>query len=130
MEETDMSAKTVKQIAAGLALGAVAAGAHAATYVYVSNADSQEISVLQMDRANGALTAVETLNVGGTVMPMAISPDKRVLYAALRSQPFRVASFAIDPASGKLKKLGEASLADSMANIDVDKSGKWLVAAS
>ena len=125
-----MTPTSVKQLAAGLALGAAAAGANAATYVYVSNADSQEISVLQMDRSSGALTAIETLNVGGTVMPMAVSPDKRVLYAALRSQPFRVASFAIDPASGKLKKLGEAALADSMANIDVDRSGRWLFAAS
>lgn len=103
---------------------------HPDTCVYVSNADSQEISVLQMDRANGALTAIETVNVGGTVMPMALSPDKRVLYAALRSQPFRVVSFGIDPASGKLRKLGEAALADSMANIDVDRTGKWLFAAS
>jgi 6-phosphogluconolactonase len=68
--------------------------------------------------------------VGGTVMPLAVSPDKRFLYAALRSQPFRVLSFAVDPASGRLKKLGEAPLADSMANIDVDASGKWLFAAS
>ena len=125
-----MSLPSVKQLAAGLALGAAAAGASAATYVYVSNADSQDISVLQLDRANGALASVETVSVGGTVMPMAIRPDKRVLYAAVRSQPFRVASFAIDPASGKLKKLGEAALADSMANIDVDRSGKWLFAAS
>jgi len=104
--------------------------AHAATVVYVSNADSQEISVLSLDKATGALNAIETVPVGGTVMPMAVSPDKRVLYAALRSQPFRVASFAIDPASGKLKKLGEAALADSMANIDTDRSGRWLFAAS
>ncbi len=120
----------VKQLAAGLALGAAAASVQGATYVYVANADSQELSVLQMDRGNGALTAIETVNVGGTVMPMALSPDKRMLYAALRSQPYRVVSFAIDPASGKLKKLGEASLADSMANIDVDRTGKWLFAAS
>ena len=121
---------TVKHLAAGLALGAAAASAQGATYVYVSNADSQEISVLQMDRSSGALTAIETVNVGGTVMPMALSPDKRMLYAALRSQPYRVVSFAIDPASGRLKKLGEAALADSMANIDVDRTGKWLFAAS
>src|SRR5277367_4045587 len=130
MEAPDMPSSSVKQIAASLALGAVAAGAHAAPFVYVSNADSQEISVLQMDRVNGALTTVETVNVGGTVMPMAVSPDRRVLYAAVRSQPYRVASFAIDPASGRLKKLGEAALADSMANIDVDRSGRWLLAAS
>lgn len=113
-----------------LALMSTSIAARAATIVYVSNADSQEISVLALDRATGALAAVETVAVGGTVMPMALSPDKRVLYAALRSQPFRVASFAIDPASGRLKTLGEAALADSMANIDTDRSGRWLFAAS
>jgi 6-phosphogluconolactonase len=126
-----MSVKIVAgRLAASLALAAAVAGSHAATYVYVANAESQEISVLQLDRASGALSAIETVPVGGMVMPMAVSPDKRELYAALRSQPFRVVSFAIDPASGKLKKLGEAALADSMANIDVDRSGRWLFAAS
>jgi len=120
----------VKQLAASLALGAAATTGSAATYVYVSNADSQEISVLSLDRASGALTPVETMPVGGTVMPLAVSPDKRVLHAALRSQPFRVVSFAIDAGSGKLSKLGEAALADSMANIDTDRSGRWLFAAS
>ncbi|MBC7956847.1 MAG: beta-propeller fold lactonase family protein, partial [Cytophagales bacterium] len=82
--------------------------AFAATFAYISNADSQEISVLALDTRSGELTPVETVKVGGNVMPLAVSPDKRVLYAALRSQPYRVASFAIDAASGKLKKLGEA----------------------
>ena len=41
MEKDDMStANTVKQLAAGLALGAAAGSSTAATYVYVSNADS------------------------------------------------------------------------------------------
>ena len=111
-------------------LGVFAGGTSAATWVYVANADSQEISVLELDRAQGVLKPVETVNVGGAVMPMAVSPDKRFLYAALRSQPFRVVSFAIDGPSGKLRKLGEAPLADSMANIDTDGTGKWLFAAS
>jgi 6-phosphogluconolactonase len=115
-------------LAAGLA--AVGGSASAATWVYVSNADSQEISVLELDRVQGTLKPVESVNVGGTVMPMAVSPDKRFLYAALRSQPFRVVSFAIDGASGRLKKLGEAPLADSMANIATDATGRWLFAAS
>ncbi len=115
-------------LAAGLA--AVGGSASAATWVYVSNADSQEISVLELDRAQGMLKPVESVNVGGMVMPMAVSPDKRFLYAALRSQPFRVVSFSIDGASGRLKKLGEAPLADSMANIDTDATGRWLFAAS
>jgi 6-phosphogluconolactonase len=115
---------------AGAALLWLTAGAEAATFVYVANADSQDISVLELDRGQGQLKSVETVAVAGTVMPMAVSPDKRFLYAALRSQPFRVASFAIDGASGRLRKLGEAPLADSMANIDVDATGRWLFAAS
>ena len=119
---------------APLALAAVAAlctpGVWAATWVYVANADSQDLSVLELDRSTATLKQVDTVPLGGTAMPMAVSPDKKVLYVALRSQPFRVVSLAIDPASGKLRKLGEAPLADSMANIDTDATGRWLFAAS
>jgi 6-phosphogluconolactonase len=115
---------------AGAALLAASGAASAGTWVYVSNADSQDISVFELDRSAGTLRPVETVAVGGQAMPMALSPDKKVLYVALRSQPFRVVSLAIDPASGKLRKLGEAALADSMANIDTDLTGRWLFAAS
>ena len=115
-------------LAAATALGVQAV--QAATWVYVANADSQDVSVLELDRAAGTLKTVDTTALGGAAMPMAVSPDKRVLYVALRSQPFRVVSLAIDPASGKLRKLGEAPLADSMANIDTDATGRWLFAAS
>ena len=63
-------------------------------------------------------------------MPLALSPDRRFLYAALRSEPFTVASFAIDPASGKLTHLHSAPLEASMAYIAVDRTGRWLLAAS
>ena len=120
---------------AALAIGAVVLAASApargaSTVVYVSNADSQEVSVLSLERSTGELKLIETVGVGGTAMPMALSPDRRMLYVALRSQPFRVVSFAIDAKTGRLTKRGEASLADSMANIDVDRSGRWLFAAS
>ena len=109
---------------------AAAGGAHATTVVYVANADSQEISVLQLDKAKGTLEPLETVKVGGSVMPLAVSPDRHVLYASLRSQPYRVVSFSIAPTDGHLTRLGESSLADSMANIDTDRSGRWLFAAS
>ena len=128
------STPRIRTRVAQLALAAVAAlstpGAWAATWVYVANADSQDVSVLELDRSNATLKPVDTVPLGGTAMPMAVSPDKKVLYVALRSQPFRVVSLAIDPASGKLRKLGEAPLADSMANIDTDATGRWLFAAS
>lgn len=115
-------------IAVGSALAVP--GAWAANWVYVSNADSQDVSVFELDRAAAALRTVDTTPLAGMAMPMAVSPDKKVLYVALRSQPFRVVSLAIDAASGKLRKLGEAPLADSMAYIDTDATGRWLFAAS
>ncbi|HEX6707586.1 MAG TPA: beta-propeller fold lactonase family protein [Albitalea sp.] len=103
---------------------------HAATVVYVSNADSKEISVLLLDAERGDLALVQTLPVGGQVMPMAVSPDRKFLYAALRSQPYTVASFRIDAADGRLTPIGTSPLPDSMASIGVDRIGRTLFAAS
>jgi len=104
------------------------------TVLYVSNAGGPEIHVMAMDRASGALDLIEKIAVPGkaspTSMPMALSPDRRFLHAALRSEPFTAASFAIDPASGRLRHLGNAPLDDSMAYITVDKTGRWLICAS
>ena len=56
------------------ALGAALAGpgAWAATWVYVSNADSQDVSVFELDRSAATLKPVETLALGGQAMPMAL----------------------------------------------------------
>jgi 6-phosphogluconolactonase len=102
----------------------------AATFVYVSNADSHEISVLRLDTAGGELGLVQTVPVSGQVMPLAVSPDRGFLYAALRSQPYSVASFRIDAASGRLVAIGSNALPDSMASIATDRSGRYLFAAS
>ncbi|RYF08069.1 MAG: lactonase family protein [Comamonadaceae bacterium] len=124
--------KVLAPVAAAAALASCggSSGAPSSTWVYVSNADSQDLSVYQLDRDAGSLRLAETVPLGGQAMPMAVSPDKRTLYVALRSQPYRVVSLSIDHASGKLTKLGEAPLADSMANIDTDATGRWLFAAS
>src|SRR5712691_2040033 len=106
------------------------------TIVYVSNAGGPEIHVMAMNRASGALDLIEKIAVPGTdkpsptSMPMALSPDRHFLHVALRSEPFTVASFAIDRASGRLKHLGNAPLDASMAYITVDQTGRWLLCAS
>ncbi len=46
------------------------------------------------------------------------------------SEPFTVATFAIDPKSGKLTHNGSGPLEGSMAYISIDKTGKFLLAAS
>ena len=63
-------------------------------------------------------------------MPLAVRPDKRVLYASIRSEPFRVLSLAIDPASGRLEEIGSAPLPASMCWISTDRRGRYLLSAS
>ena len=100
------------------------------TIVYVSNADSGDISVLRMDARTGELTPLSSVAVGGSSGPLALSPDRRFLYAARRSAPFAAAAFAIDAHSGELTPLGEAELPASMAYIATDRSGRHLFGAS
>ena len=106
------------------------------TVVYVSNAGDPSIGILSMNRTNGDLDLLDKVAIpeaekpSPTSMPLALSPDRRFLYAALRSEPFTVASFAIDPASGRLKHLGNAPLDASMAYSVTDRTGKWLLCAS
>src|SRR5688572_11870264 len=102
--------------AVAIVLGALmAVPASAATFVYVGNADSNEISVLQLDRQSGDLTVVETVPIPGITKaggstPMAVSPDRRVLYVGTRGEPKIAAGFAIDPASGRLKHMASGPL--------------------
>jgi Lactonase, 7-bladed beta-propeller len=106
------------------------------TCVYVSNAESKEIFVLSMDLDSGALELIERVPVPGTgfpsptSLPLAVSPNRRFLYAALRSPPYPVSSFAIDPSSGRLKHLAMAPLVSAMAYIVTDRSGRYLLSAS
>jgi 6-phosphogluconolactonase len=108
--------------------------AGAATFVYVGNADSQDITILEL-KSNGDLTPVETMAVPGPAkpgssLPLAVSPDRKRLYAGLRNEPYSVVTFVIDAKTGKLTAVGPGPLADSMAYISTDRSGKFLFSAS
>ncbi|WP_429227734.1 lactonase family protein [Inquilinus ginsengisoli] len=107
-----------------------AAPAAAKSFVYVSNADDGDIDSYALDRATGALTPLGKTPAGPKVMPMTLSPDKRHLYAVLRSEPFAVLTYAIDPASGALRQEATAPLPDSMAYVSTDATGRFLFTAS
>ncbi|HEX4949589.1 MAG TPA: lactonase family protein [Blastocatellia bacterium] len=118
-----------------MAGSALASPVLAATVVYVSNAESNDIHVLQLNRQTGELTLIETVAIPGVVKsgmstPLALSPDRRFLYVATRVEPQAVFTFAIDGKSGKLKYIGNGPLVDSMPYIAVDRTGKFLFAAS
>jgi 6-phosphogluconolactonase len=85
--------------------------------------------------ATGKLSALDSIalpEVAGSnsSSPMAVSPDRRTLYVAFRGTPPAVLSFRIDYPNRRLDYLGQAPLADSMASIATDATGRWLFSAS
>ncbi len=107
----------------------LAGAAQAATFVYVSNAEDGTIGMYVL-APDGVLQPGPRVEAGKPVMPMSVSPDKRFLYAAVRSKPFRVITYAIDRSTGALKQLSTAPLAESFPYIQVDKTGRYVLGAS
>jgi 6-phosphogluconolactonase len=102
----------------------------AKTFVYVSNAQDGNIDAYVMDTGNGALTPIGKAEAAKLVMPMTVSPSKKHLYAVIRSQPTRVLTYAIDPATGALTQKASAPLPDSMPYVSTDHTGRYLFTAS
>lgn len=125
--------KTLSTALGLVCLAAAALGvtpASAKTYVYVSNAEDGDIDGFVMDRASGALTSLGKTTAGKAVMPMTVSPNRKFLYAVVRSKPFIVVTYAVDPASGTLTQKATAPLPDSMAYVSTDATGRFLFTSS
>jgi 6-phosphogluconolactonase len=120
--------KLIKGIAMAV-LMTLAGAAQAATFVYVSNAEDGNIDLYAL-RADGVLQPGPRFDAGKVVMPMSVSPDKRFLYAGVRSKPFTVVTYSIDGKTGALKQLSTAPLAESFPYIAVDRTGRYLLGAS
>jgi len=103
--------------------------AMAGTFVYVSNADDGDIGVYIL-RSDGTLEPRERIAAAKVVMPMAVSPDRRYLYAAVRSKPYGAHSFAIDAKTGALRPIASGALAESFPYVSTDREGRFLFGAS
>jgi len=115
-------------IVAAIATLAGGAQALAATFVYVSNAEDGDIGAYRL-LDSGELQPSPRAKAASIVMPMAVSPDKRFLYAASRSKPFSVHAYAIDRGTGALTLLATSPLAESFPYISVDRTGRYLFGA-
>lgn len=104
---------------------------NADTFVYVSMGPEQKIQIYRLDTGDGKLTAVETVAVDGAPGALAVDPEKKFLFASLRTTS-ALASFRIDAATGKLKPLSTAPLpkGESAAFVGTDRTGRWLLSAS
>src|SRR5258708_7774510 len=100
-----------------------------ATFVYVSNAEDGDIGIYRMN-PDGQLQAAERAKAGNLVMPMTVSPDRRFLYAAVRTKPYSVVTYSIDANSGALRQVSTSPLAESFPFISLDHTGRYLFGAS
>jgi 6-phosphogluconolactonase len=99
------------------------------SFVYVSNAEDGDIGMYRL-QADGSLEPGPRFKAGKTLGPMAVSPDRRFLLAAVRAKPFLAYSYRIERASGNLEPVGTGPLAESFPYIYLDKTGRWLLSAS
>lgn len=99
------------------------------TYAYVANAEDGEIATYRLTGA-GELIAEGRAKAAASVAPLAVSPDRRRLYAAVRSKPFAVHVFGINPSTGALTPHSVSPLAESFPYLSLDRTGRLLFGAS
>ena len=92
---------------------------------------SKGIYVFQFDRSLGKLTELQTVTEGISPNFLALSPDRKYLYAIYSTGTIQdgngsVMSFKIDPSTGFLTKLNEqSSEGNGPANISIDPKGRF-----
>ncbi|WP_166443002.1 lactonase family protein [Phragmitibacter flavus] len=99
------------------------------TVLYVSEAGDKRIAVYSLDQATGELTRKGDTTLPGSPGSLAISADRRHLYAAVRSER-QLATLPVDPTTGQL---GEPVITPPGINpvyVHIDKTGSWVLTAS
>ncbi len=97
--------------------------------LYVSEGGDNRIGIYAMDPATGDLTRTGSTDLPGAPGSLALSPDHKHLYAAVRSTK-EFATLVVDP---KTAGLGNPVLAPAGFNpvyVCPDKTGRWLLSAS
>lgn len=97
--------------------------------LYVSESGDKRLAVFHLDEASGALERKGAVDLPGSPGSLALSPDRRHLHASIRSTR-QAASFAIDPQTGLPGDPVYADLGFNAAYLHVDKTDRWLLAAS
>lgn len=96
--------------------------------LYVSESGDKRLAVYAMDDTSGELTRRGAVDLPGAPGTFALSADRRRVYVALRTKQF--VTLTADPATGLLSNPVVAPAGSNPAFVQVDKTGKWLLAAS
>jgi 6-phosphogluconolactonase len=101
----------------------------AETFLYVSVAAEKRVAVFRLDADSGKLTHQSDCGVeDGEPGALAVDPEKRHLLAAIRSTG-KLASFRIDPATGRLAHVNTVPAGPDPAHLATDRTGRYLLTA-
>lgn len=104
------------------------AGPPGTPYVFVGGGN--RIFVFTLDEQAGTLTPQGGIDAGNPSF-LAFDPQNRWLYAVRERTPGTVGAYRIDPSNGALTFINEAgSGGNGPAHVNVDQSGKWVLAAN
>lgn len=103
--------------------------------VYVSSLEGGRIDVFTLKPESGTVSRHQSVPLSGKGLPLAVSPDRRRLYASVigeagGAEEPRYDTFRILHPSGDLEHLNTVRAPARMAHISVDRSGRYLLGAS
>lgn len=119
---------------------------NARTFVYLSIAGEEKIAVYVINQTfrrktplfnpsslkslgdNGELLHKSDVKVHGAPGSLVLSPDRKFLYASLRTQN-KVGSFRVDPENGGLTPIGEFPVETNLVYVNTDHTGRFLFGA-
>lgn len=97
-------------------------------YMYVALQEDDKILVHTIEPQTGKLTPQAEVSIPGGPFTMAISPDRKFLYAGCRDTP-QIASFQINQVSGGLTQNGTIPVEGWPVYIATDRKGKFVLSA-
>ena len=116
-----------------LLIGSILAGPTSADQqlLYLASQQEKTVVVATINEKTGALEEKHKIALPGNLGPMAFSPDRKFIYAAMTNAGDLAAAVATlqRQADGSLKLLKTAKINARAPYIQVDKSGKFLLAA-
>ena len=97
-------------------------------HMYVSLQDDDKILVFTMDAGTGKLTPKGEVPISDGPSPLAINPDRKVLYVGHRNVP-AITSLRIDQQTGRLTKIGTVSPEAAPTFLSTDRNGRYLLSS-
>ena len=94
-------------------------------HMYVALQDDNKISIFTMHPSTGALSWQEDVAIEGGPAPLALSPDKRVLYVGRRTSQ-EISSYRVDQRTGGLSFLGTTPLQGEPVYVSTDRTGRFV----